>query len=287
MRAEAHFATIVIWLVLAPAGHARSGVEAQAATPSYAEMLTTAKALFNAGRFDQSLKMLEGCLSLRQDDPEALKLAGLAAIRVNRVAMAEQALKSAARLAPEDYSIAFNLGALYYTQSRFLNAEPVLERAVTLKSDYLPALLFLGLNLEEIDKEDKALETYHKGIDLDRAQGAQNELPFLYTGRLLYRLDRFSEALPHLREATGIKPSSGEAWLLLGKTLKALGRDNESLQALEHAVAVDPRNPEAHYLLSRAYLAQNREQDAQKELASFEALRTSQSLSNDGRRRTR
>jgi tetratricopeptide (TPR) repeat protein len=286
MGAQACFAAIVTWVALTSSGHARSLADGQAPTQSYAEMLTNAKALFNAGKFDQSLNVLEGCLGIRQDDPEVFKLIALGAIRLNRTAIAERALRNAARLAPDDYFIEFNMGAFYYTQSRFLDAEPVLERAAALKPDYLPALLFCGLNLEELGKEQKALEAYRKAIELEHLQRARNELPFLYLGRLLYRLDRFPEALPPLREATEMKPSSGEAWLLLGKTLKALGRDNESIDALQHAVAADPRSPEAHYLLSRAYLAQHREQDAQKELSSFEALRTSQSQLNDGRRRS-
>ncbi|HEY7305447.1 MAG TPA: hypothetical protein VH601_15090, partial [Bryobacteraceae bacterium] len=65
-----------------------------------------------------------------------------------------------------------------------------------------------------------------------------------------------------------------------------LGRESESVSALERAAAVDTLSPEAHYLLSRAYLAHHREQDAQRELARFEALRASEAQKNDGRRRS-
>jgi Flp pilus assembly protein TadD len=252
----------------------------------YAALLVEAKTLFADHKFEESLRVLEQCLTLRQDDPEALKLVALNAVRLDRTATAEQALKSAARLAPGDYLIHFNLGALYYTQSRFLEAEPALQQAASLKADYLPTVIFLGLDLEELGKDAEAVKTYERAIALEESQSAKNEIPYLYLGRLLYLLDRFAEAAPLLRHAIEIKSGSGEAWLLLGKTLKGLGREDESIAALERAAAADPHSPEAHYLLGRAYLAQHREQDAQKELALFEALRTSEYKKNDGRRKS-
>jgi Flp pilus assembly protein TadD len=256
------------------------------ASDSYDALLHEAKTLFSDQKFEQSLQVLEQCLTLRQDDSEAFKLVALNAVRLNKTATAEQAFKSAVRLAPADYSIRFNLGAFYYTQSRFLEAAPALEKAVALKADYLPALLFLGLNLEELGQETRAIETYRTAITVDETQKQSNEFPYLYLGRLLYRLDRVEEAAPLLQRAVDINPNSGEAWLLLGKTLKGLGRESESVSALERAAAVDTRSPEAHYLLSRAYLAQHRDQEAQRELMRFEALQGSEAQKNDGRRRS-
>ena len=253
---------------------------------SYQAMLTEARALFADQKFEQSLQLLGRCLAVRQDDPEAFKLVGLNAVRLNKTTTAEDAFKSAARLAPGDYSIQFNMGALYYTQSRFLEAEPALEKAIALKPEYMPAQLFLGLNLEELGDEEKAIKTYRTAITINETQSRKNELPYLYLGRLLYRLDRLEESAQLLRRAAEVQPNSGEAWLLLGKTYKGLGRENESVAALERAAAVDSMSPEAHYLLSRAYLAQHREQDAQKEQARFEALRASESRKDDGRRKS-
>jgi Flp pilus assembly protein TadD len=253
---------------------------------SYQAMLHEAKTLFADQKFELSLQTLERCLAVRQDDPEAFKLVGLNAVRLNKTITAEQAFKSAARLAPNDYLIQFNMGALYYTQSRFLEAEPALEKAVMLKPDYMPAQLFLGLDVEELGNEEKAIKTYRTAITVDEAQSQKSELPYLYLGRLLYRLDRLEEAAQLLRRSTEIQPNSGEAWLLLGKTYKGLGRESESIAALERAAAVDSMSPEAHYLLSRAYLAQHREQDAQKEQERFEALRASEGLKDDGRRKS-
>jgi tetratricopeptide (TPR) repeat protein len=253
----------------------------------YSALIADARALFAKEKFEQSLQVLARCIAVRKTDPEAFKLVALNAIRLNKLSTAEDALRRAARLVPDDYLVHFNLGALYYTESHFLEAKPELERAVALKADHQPSLIFLGLTSEELGQDATAIKMYRKAIALGESQDTKNELPYLYLGRLFYRLDRFEDALPLLHQSVLMKPASGEGWLFLGKTLKALGHADQSITALERAVAIDERSPEPHYLLSRAYLAQHRDQEAQIEMARFEALRTSERQKDDGRRRSR
>jgi tetratricopeptide (TPR) repeat protein len=253
---------------------------------AYAALLDEARRLFGQGKFEMSLHALHRCLALRQNDAEAFKLVGLNAVRLQRNDLAEEALKKAEAFAPDDYLVQFNLGALYYTESRFLDASSPLARAMALKPDYLPAAIFLGLNLEEVEQEEKSIGAYRKAIALNESQRGNNELPYLYLGRLLYRMNRPVDAEPLLRRSLEIQPGSGEAWLLLGKTRKALGRERESVDAFERATAAAPRNPEPHYLLSRAYFSQHREQEAQKELERFHELQALESKKNDGRRKS-
>lgn len=229
--------------------------------------------------------MLERCLALRRDDPEVYKLVAVNAIRLDKLGTAETALKNAEQLAPGDHLIHFHLGALYYTQSRFLDAGPELERSVSLRPDYVPAQLFLGLTQEELGGEQNAIQTYRKAIALEDEHGGRSEQPWLYLGRLLYRLNRFSEALPLLRKAAEINARSTEAWLLAGKTYNSLGQSDQAIMALRRATETDPRNPEPHYVLSRIYAAQHRMPAASEELTRFQDLQARQTRKDDGRRR--
>src|SRR6266542_3779774 len=130
-----------------------------------------AKILFRQQRYRESLKVLEHCLSLGEGDAELYKLAASDAILLNRMDVAEQSLKSAIRLAPNDYLAFFHLGALYYTDSRFALAQPVLEKSVSLNTDYVPARLFLGLTLEELEQEQRAADCYRRAIELSQRSG--------------------------------------------------------------------------------------------------------------------
>src|ERR1700686_2415536 len=91
-----------------------------------------ARILFEEQRYKEALQVAQHSLKMAPAEPELYKLAALSAIRMDRLDIAEPALKTAAQLAPGDYLVHFHLGALYYTKSLFLAARPELEKATQL-----------------------------------------------------------------------------------------------------------------------------------------------------------
>ncbi len=245
-----------------------------------------AKILFREQRYRESIKILERSLSLNQRDAEVFKLVASNAILLNRTDIAEQALKTASQLAPNDYLVFFHLGALYYTSSRFPPAEPVLEKSVKLNPEYLPARLFLGLTREELGQEQSAVECYLQAIQLAERSGVKGEQPYLYLGRLLYRQSKLEESFPYLQKAAKANPQSCEAWCLLARIHSARGRETE-VAALDQCIQADPKYSEAHYLLSRTYVKQGRREEAAKELSQFQELKKLEKSTKDPRKNQR
>jgi len=244
-----------------------------------------ARILFEERRYAEALAVVQRALAKVQTDAELYKLAALTAIRMNRLDIAEPALKTAAQLAPRDYLVHFHLGALYYTKSLFVWAKTELEKAAALNPGYMPALLFLGLTLEEVGDEKTTVATYRKAIEVGAAERTAREMPYIYLGRFYYRLNRFDEGLALLEKAVAMNPGSAEALLELGKTLHALKRDSEAAAALERSAAADARNPEPHYLLFRIFESEGREQAAQGELKRFQELNRQKQTTDPARRR--
>jgi tetratricopeptide (TPR) repeat protein len=145
-----------------------------------------ARLLFEEHRYQQALQTAQRSLAIAPA-PELYKLAALSAIRMDRLDIAEPALKRAIQLAPGDYLAHFHLGALYYTQSLFLAARPELEKTIQLNPVYMPALLFLALTLEEVGDETSTVATYRKAIEVAEAQRSAREMPYIYLGRFYYR----------------------------------------------------------------------------------------------------
>ena len=260
----------------------RTGVAVQA--DNYDALFRQAKNLFSEKRYQESLKVLERCLALNHLDPETYKLVASNAILINRMDIAEPALKTAKQLTPDDYTVLFNLGALYYTESRFPQALPKLEKSVKLNSDYLPARLFLGLTQEELGQEPAAIATYLKSIEIEEHSGFKGEQPYLYLGRLLYRQNKISESLPYLQKAAQVNPQSCESLCLLSRVLSSQGRESQAMAAVSQCLKADPRYPEAHYLLSRAYARQGDAENSAVELARFQELKKNEQSSKDPRK---
>src|SRR5438445_12618040 len=99
---------------------------------------------------------------------------------MDRMDIAEPTLKTAIQLAPEDYLPHFHLGALYYTGSRFQQAEPELREAVRLNSTFVPAYLFLGVTLEEVGQEGAAAQSYRQVVGITESRRPGQELAHIY-----------------------------------------------------------------------------------------------------------
>jgi tetratricopeptide (TPR) repeat protein len=236
-------------------------------------LLEQAQRLFDQKRYPEALKTLTDCLAADPRNAAAYKLVALSAIPINRLDIAEPALKSALELTPDDYLVHFNLGALYFTKSDFLRAKPNLERTVALNPEYMPAHVFLGLTEEELGSNDAAISSYRKAIALTSSQAAGQDAPYLRLGKLLYRLDRFDESLPLLSKAVEMNPNSGEALLAMGKTLHALHRDKEAVAVLQRCTTVGPDNADAHYTLYRIFTMRSQTAAAAAELERFRAAK--------------
>jgi len=263
----------------------RSAVAMQA--ESYDALFRQAKKLFSEKKYQESLKVLERCLALNRQDPEAYKLVASDAILIDRMDIAEKALQSALPLAPNDYLVLFNLGALYYTDSRFPPALAVLEKSVKLNPDYIPARLFLGLTQEELAEEHSAIANYLKAIELAERSGFHGEQPYLYLGRLLYRQNKVNESLPYLQRAVYANPQSCEALCLIARVQSFQNHEDQVVATLSQCVEADSKYPEAHYLLSRAYAKQGSPDAAEKELALFQELKKTERNKKDPRRSQR
>jgi tetratricopeptide (TPR) repeat protein len=252
---------------------------------TYQTLFLEAKILFKEEKHLESIKVLKRCLELQQRDSEIYKLIAFNAIRMDRMDIAEPALKSAIQLTPKDYLPHFHLGAFYYTSSRFPQAEPELREAVRLNSTFVPAYMFLGLTLEELGQEGAAARSYRQAIEITESRKLGTELPYLYLGRLLYRQNNFVESLPYLQKAVEVNPRSGEGWCLLAKIFTFQGRNDEALKALRLSVQSDPNYAEPHYLLSRIYVKEGQDAEAQNELRVFRELKKLEKKKDDGRRR--
>jgi tetratricopeptide (TPR) repeat protein len=261
--------------------------ETSARGDSYEALLREAKELFREQRYQESLKVLEHCLALDQQDPEVYKMIASNAILVNRMDIAEKALKTALDLAPDDYLVLFHLGALYYTDSKFHQAQPMLERSVKLNQDYVPARLFLGLALEEVGQEQSAAASYLKAIEIAERLKVRGEQPYLYLGRLLYRQNKMTDSLPYLQKAVQANPQSCESLCLMARVLSVQGQDTEAVAALNQCLHAESKYPEAHYLLSRVFVKQGRAEEAARELALFQEFKKYEQTKKDPRKNQR
>lgn len=239
------------------------------------DLLAAAQAHHRAGAIDQAAALYDTVLAERPDQPDALHLSALIALRrgdtsvaVDRLARAAAApgasavvhsdhgaaLRLAGRLdeaaaaveravsLDPDYGDAWNnLGFVRRALGDHAGARAALERAAALKPDFAPTHNALGVVLGALGERAAAVPCFERAIRLnpDYVEALSN------LGLALLEQDRPRAALEPLQRAVARAAQVGEAWLNLGLAHRALGDLPAAVAALQRAVALKPTLTEA------------------------------------------
>lgn len=144
---------------------------------------------------------------------------------------------------PQDYVASFQLGRLLSLQGQWEEAEPLLQRSVTLHPYFPEGWFELGNVHASERKFNPALTDYERARQL-RPQDWQT---VFRTGKVLAELNRHAEAVQHYREAIKLNPGFWEAHYELAGELDAAGQLAEAEQEFGATVRLDSGNSRAHF----------------------------------------
>lgn len=157
---------------------------------------------FNEGEGERARGYFERVLEAEPEHFEALVYGGVLRHEGNDSAGAEELLRRAVQLYPDDFLPAFSLGAVYATTGELSRAVTWLDRAVD--AEPLPQALYL-------------------------------------LGNCYYEMGRVSPAIRRLREAVHADPAFEEAWYVLGLACLDRGWNRKALEAFRHAQHLNPK----------------------------------------------
>lgn len=129
---------------------------------------------------------------------------------------ATEILKQIVELDADDFLAFARLGSTYIERNMLLEAEAAFKKALSIRRDYTPAMISLGMM---------------KGFQGD-----------------------FAEAIRYLERAVASDPSSARAFRILGEAYLQVKRGSDGLAALDEAIRLDPIGmAECHLLKARLY----------------------------------
>lgn len=165
------------------------------------------------------------------------------------------------RLEPQSTHTLNALGALYARQHRFVQAIPLLERALQMNPRDADAHLYLGAAYAETGKMDRADEQFRAAVSLAPMNfNAHNVL-----GKLYFDSDRLGEAEQQFRQSLACEPNLA-AYDHLGYIYMRRGDRDQAEQAFTAALSMKGTDSHAHFNLGLIYAAAGRGADAVREL---------------------
>lgn len=225
--------------------------------------------LFSAGRYEESLKVMEPLAERNPEHAATRKVIGLSQFMLNRADLAEAELKRAVSLAPKDAEAYYYFGRVLFMRDNPAGALTAFQKATELDASSVRAYNHLGQTYEALVQYPAAREAYLKAIELEERQSAKSEWPYFNLGVLCLREGRATEAEGYLRQALERQPFWSEANAKLGMSLSALDKLPEALSCLERALQIDPKNVDARYQYARLLVKMGKPDEAERHFQIF------------------
>lgn len=206
--------------------------------------LSLVQALGECGRAAEAQAAMESFL---QADPARALIAKAAELhRAGRLEEAEGLYREILQRDPRNVEALRLLGSIAVASEHYGQAEKLLQRAVELAPDFLPAWIDLSrAQLERLDLP-AALASIRRAEELDpRSANVQ-----VHLANVLARSGRHEEAIAAYRQATVLNPAAIAGHLGLGNVLKTIGRQVEAVEAYRQATRLRPDSSEAWWSLS-------------------------------------
>jgi tetratricopeptide (TPR) repeat protein len=173
----------------------------------------------NLGRTEDSDKLLNDLLSANPDAPEVHFLMGLAEYARQDYERARISFGKALRMAPNRVDSRFYLGATYFKQRQFDKAIDAWKLAVGADPQYFPAAFALGSLYSELGRYREA-EPY---LERSLSMRPRDALTQFEMGRWCLLNGELSRAAGLLESASRANPTSKQISILLAQTYRKLG----------------------------------------------------------------
>jgi superkiller protein 3 len=207
-------------------------------------------------RTHEALKLINDADQLEGPTATRAMLTSLAYSQAGLMDRAEQPIRTAILLQPDDATAHYFLARLLYTDNRFDESIEESKKVIALAPDFVRAYENLGLSYEGRYQRDEAEHWYREAIQRQSASTEKTEWPMVDLAILLIHENRYDEARPYLVEALTINPNNIQSLVQMGTLLENNGDLNGALDRYRAAIRSDesglqPGRASAYYKAAR------------------------------------
>jgi len=229
-------------------------------------MLATALAHLEAGRFDLAEELCRPILAERPNDIVALQCAAFAVMRAGRPDQAVPFLQRATKAKRGDTGLLSNLGVALKTAGRLEEAVKVYRKALKGEPNSGQTWFNLGNALKDMKRHDEAEVAYRRAIATENC--GDGSAVYCNLGLLQEGRGDYDAAIASYQLALRARPASPNLHFNLGNALRGKLSLDEAIHAYDRALQLQPGYPDARLNQSLAFLLKG---DFARGFAGFEA----------------
>jgi predicted Zn-dependent protease len=281
-----------------------------ALTLTQANLYEQAREKYQTKQYQEALALAQKALEGDAENPGKLDLYGSILAATGQFETAEESLRKAVSLAPDQAAFNYDLGALLHQERKYADAVPVLKRVIELDPENLTARMmlarsyvfsyhelqipnFVNLTLEQLNyivKRNPRFPRVHHHIALVYINSGQpekavaelntelrydprNSQARLELGETLLKLNQYHKATEELLLAAKQAPQVPDIQFALAKAYKSEDHTAEALDAARKCVELNPQFANGHYLLGVLYRDSNQPELARQQFELFQQLK--------------
>jgi len=219
-------------------------------------------ALMRQGKFEEAIDHLSTSVRIAPELAGSHEQYGLALAALGRLNEAEESLLTASKLDPNSKTVHSMLARLQAMQGK--DEESQESQARMLELNPHQQKMQDAMELQADGKHDEARNIVKSVL----RENPDNVDALNLMGGIRIAQNAHNDAEAFFRRAVELAPDFAVAWSSLGASLKEQGRFEEAVEALERALSLEPGNAEWHCYLGTMLLVWGKEERA---LAAFEA----------------
>ncbi len=211
--------------------------KAHALQPDYAEPLyRLAQFELYLRNYQKSINYANEMLRIDSQDDRPFMIKGLCYKELGDTAMAIYDYLEATTENPDNYDAFVELGVLHWAKRNKL-AEQYLKSALDIKPGGIDALYALGMQYQQSDRLNEALETYTHILQLDSTY----RTAYYNMGYIQYQyLQLYDEALANFEKAVKVDPKYFQAVYMRGLCYEAKGDVEKAKREYSYAIQLNP-----------------------------------------------
>jgi len=233
--------------VLLAAAYEHNG-ELQLAISTYREALSRSpgnvliiiplvSTLYKAQDFDQAEELLNRAAQQGLSHPDLQKLQLQTYLRRGELGSASEILEGFVSTDPNNASASLALALLLIKQSKFVEAQAILDKLRIQQPDSLSVVVALvQLNISQ-NKPEEALR-----LCSEVAAKLNNAFSYVLRARTYAAVGQLDKALEDFAHAAKIEPNNVEIWVARSGFYRVQGRLNEATADIEHALSLSPKD---------------------------------------------
>lgn len=216
--------------------------------------------LLRQQKVQAAAKLLQELHLLRPHDPKVLVLLGVASLKQNNFAQAQDYFLQAIAHNDKDSYAHFQLATLYLHQGKFDEAIEQYQKVSIFDATHLQAEIHLGEAFESNWRFLEAELVYKRVLQED----AQNVLVLARLGDVLKKLGKFQESITIYQKALEAAPKEVMTLNYLAELYQEMGDSSNAILHFEKALALKPENIRALFGLVHSRIQLTEHIEAQK-----------------------